>query len=95
MRGLLAVIVLLVIVFFGVPMVAAGTTNACQALERHDVSNTAANVAGGTSGPVYNTVNAVGQMGTTGNTAATAENTAHPNTPSPISCTVDYWKTLI
>jgi hypothetical protein len=95
MRGIIAAIVLLAIIFFAVPMVSQGTTNACQALEKEKVSSTASSIAGGTSGPVYNTVNSVGQAVTSGQTAATAEATDHPNSPTPVSCTYDYWKAII
>jgi hypothetical protein len=95
MRGIIVVIVLLVVVFFGVPLVAEGTTNSCQALEKHSVSNAASSIAGGTSGPIYNTVNSVGQAGATGQVASTMMSQDHPNSPTPVSCTYYYWKDLI
>jgi hypothetical protein len=94
MRIVIGAIIILIVAFFAVPMAVGGSTNVCQALEKHNVSNTASSVAGGTSGPVYGVINTVGQAGATGNTAAAEENTEHPNTPSPISCAADFWKTL-
>ncbi len=95
MRGLLAVIVLIVLVFFGVPMVAEGTTNTCQALERHVVSTQAQNIAGGsTTSPTYNAVNSTGQAGATGQVASTMMQQNHPDAPTPLSCTYYFWKSL-
>ena len=36
-----AIIIILIAVFFIVPMAVGGSTNACQALAKHNVSNTA------------------------------------------------------
>jgi len=91
---ILGAIIILIAVFFIVPMAVGGSTNACQALEKHDVSNTASSIAGGSSGPVYGVINTVGQAGATGQTASTTEANAHPNTPTPISCTVSFWQSL-
>jgi len=87
-------IILLIVVFFAVPMAVGGSTNACQALEKHNVSNTASSIAGGNSGVVYGVINTVGQAGATGQAAATTESVSHPNTPTPVSCTVSFWETL-
>jgi len=87
-------IAVLIVLFFAVPMVVGGSTNACQALEKHDVSNTAASIAGGSSGPVYGVINTIGQAGATGQSATASESNAHPNTPTPVSCTVDFWRSL-
>lgn len=95
MRGLIAIIVLIVVVFFGVPMVMEGTTNACQALERHVVKTQASQIAGGTTNsPVYNSVNNAAQPAATGTIATTMMAQNHPQTPTPISCTYFYWKSL-
>jgi hypothetical protein len=79
MRGILAIIILIVIVFFAVPMVSEGTTNTCQALEKHNVSATATNIAGSNTGVVHNVINSVGQAGATGQ----------------VACTVNYWKDIL
>jgi len=94
MKAIIGAIVLVVVVFFAVPMIAAGTTNTCQALEQHDVSNTATNVAGSNTGIIHNVINTVGQAGATGQTASTTESQAHPDTPTPVACTFDYWKSF-
>jgi len=95
MRGLLAVIVIIILAFFIVPMAAEGTTNTCQALEKHVVTNQASNIAGGnTSSPVYNAVNSTGQAGATGQIASTMMQQSHPDAPTPVSCTYYYWKSL-
>jgi len=87
-------IIVLIVVFFAVPMAVGGSTNACQALEKHNVSNTASSIAGGNSGVVYGVINTVGQAGATGNVAATSAANSHPDTPTPVSCTVSFWETL-
>jgi hypothetical protein len=94
MRTAIAAIIVLVALFFVIPMAIGGSTNACQALEKHDVSNTASSIAGGHSGPVYGVINTVGQAGATGAGASTAEANAHPDTPTPVSCTVTFWESL-
>jgi hypothetical protein len=95
MKSLVAVIVVLVVVFFAAPMVAEGTTNSCQALEKHVVSQQASKLAGGnTNSPVYNAVNGVGQAGATGQIASTMMNQNHPDAPSPVSCTYYFWKSM-
>jgi hypothetical protein len=94
MRGLIGVIVVIIVAFFAVPMVAQGTTNTCQALERHDVSNTATSIAGSNTGVVHNVINSVGQAAATGDVASTAEAQDHPNSPTTVSCTYSYWKSL-
>ena len=88
------VIVLLVAIFFIVPMVAGGSTNICQALEKHNVSDTASSIAGGQSGPVYGVINSVGQSMATGNTEANKQASEHPSTPTPVSCAASYWQSL-
>jgi hypothetical protein len=94
MKGLIGAIILVVVVFFAVPMVASGTTNTCQALEQHDVSKTATNVAGSNTGIIHNVINTVGQAGATGDTASATESQEHPNTPTVVSCTASYWKSF-
>jgi len=94
MKTAIGAIIVLIAVFFIVPMAVGGSTNACQALEKHNVSNTASSIAGGSSGPVYGVINTIGQAGATGAATSTAEANAHPNTPSVISCTASYWKSL-
>jgi hypothetical protein len=94
MRAVLMVAVALAVAFFAIPMVVGGSSNACQALEKYKVSKTASSIAGGNSGPVYGVMNSVGQMGATGQGAAEVEANNHPNTPTPISCTVEFWKSL-
>jgi hypothetical protein len=94
MRTLVGAIVILIAIFFIVPMAVGGSTNACQALEKHNVSTTASGIAGGSSGPVYGVMNTIGQMGATGQSASTSEANAHPDTPTPISCTISFWKTI-
>lgn len=91
---IIGVIAVAVAVFFIVPMAAGGSANICQALEKHDVSNTAANITGTNSGPVHDVINSVGQSMATGNMAANSEAKAHPDTPTPVSCAVSYWKSL-
>jgi hypothetical protein len=94
MRITLGAIIVLIAIFFLVPMFAGGSMDACQALEKHNVSNTASSIAGGSSGVVYGVINTIGQAGATGQAASTAEANAHPSTPTAISCTISFWKTL-
>jgi hypothetical protein len=94
MKAALGVIIVLIAVFFAVPMVVGGSTNACQALEKHNVSSTASSIAGGSSGPVYGVINTIGQTGATGQASAAEEANAHPDIPTPVSCTIAFWKTL-
>lgn len=94
MKALIGAIIAVVVVFFAVPMLAGGSMNACQALERHDVSNAASSIAGSNTGIIHNVINSVGQAGATGDTASAAESQAHPNVPSPVSCTFQYWKSF-
>jgi hypothetical protein len=94
MKTLIGAVIILIAVFFLVPMAVGGSTNVCQAVEQHNVSKTASNIAGGSSGPVYGTINTIGQAGATGQATSMAEANAHPNTPTPISCAVSFWKTL-
>lgn len=95
MRGILVVIILLIVIFFGVPMVSEGTTNTCQALEKATVSNTATNIAGSNTGVVHNVINSVGQAGATGQVASANASQEHPNSPTPITCTYEYWQKLL
>lgn len=94
MRVAAGVIILLVAIFFFVPMIAGGSTDLCQAVEKHNVSATASHIAGGTSGPVYGVINTVGQSMATGNAEAAKQSNDHPNTPTPISCAASYWHSL-
>lgn len=83
------VIVLILAVFFFTPMLVGGSVDACQALAKHNVSKSAASIAGTSSGPVYEVINSVGQMG-----AATAEAGSEPNMPASIRCTMRFWELL-
>jgi hypothetical protein len=94
MRGILVAVILVVVVFFAVPMVSQGTTSTCQALERKTVSDTATNI-GGSTGVVHNVINSVGQAGATGDVANQTAAAEHPDSPSPVTCTVEYWQKLI
>jgi cobalamin synthase len=94
MKTLIGAVIVLIAVFFLVPMVVGGSTNLCQAVEQHNVSKTASNIAGGSTGPVYGVINTIGQAGATGQATSMAETNAHPNTPTPISCAISFWKTL-
>lgn len=88
------IIVVIIVLFFAVPMVAGGSTNACQALEKHNVSHTASSIAGGSSGPVYGVINTVGQAGATGQAESAEQSVDHPNLPSGVGCTVSFWESL-
>ena len=95
MRGLIGVIVIVIVVFFGAPMVAEGTTNTCQALERHVGSAQASQIAGGnTNSPTYNAVNGAGQAQANGQIASTLMAENHPQAPTGVSCTYYWWKSL-
>jgi hypothetical protein len=95
MRAALVVIVVVIVAFFAVPMAAEGTTNTCQALERHVVTTQATNIAGGnTSSPTFAAVNGAGQSAANGQIASTMMQQNHPNTPTPVACTYFYWKSL-
>jgi hypothetical protein len=94
MKITIGIIAILVAVFFFVPMMVGGSANVCQALEKHNVSNTASSIAGGTSGPVYGVINTIGQAGATGQTASAMQANAHPDAPTAISCTVSFWQSL-
>jgi hypothetical protein len=95
MRGAFVVIILLVVVFFATPMVTERTTNSCQALERYQVSNTATNIAGSNTGVVHDVINSVGQTGASGQVASTDASQEHPDAPTPVTCTYNYWKDLL
>ena len=95
MRGILAVVIILIVVFFAVPMVSEGTTNACQAVEKHNVAATATNIAGSNTGVVHNVINSVGQAGATGQMASANASEAHPDAPTPLTCTYEYWKDIL
>jgi hypothetical protein len=94
MRIAIAAIVALIILYFAVPMIAGGSMNVCQAVEKHNVSTAASNIAGGTSGPVYGVINGVGQSMATGQATSAQEANDHPNTPTAISCATSYWQSL-
>ncbi|WP_297489251.1 hypothetical protein [Acidocella sp.] len=94
MKVIAGVVVLIVALFFIVPMVAGGSTNMCKALEQHNVRNTASNIAGGSSGPVYGVINTIGQAGATGQMEAAKQSAQNPNTPTFVSCAAAYWGTL-
>ena len=92
--AVVGIIVAAVAVFFIVPMAAGGSTNVCQALERHDVSKAATDVAGTSKGPLHDLINSVGQSMATGDIATQTEAAAHPNRPASISCAASYWQSL-
>lgn len=94
MKIVVGIIVILVAIFFIVPMVVGGSANICQALEQHNVSKTASSIAGSNSGPIYGVINSVGQAGATGQTEAATQANAHPNSPTPVSCAVSFWQSL-
>jgi hypothetical protein len=96
MRGIIAFVVVVIIAFFAVPMAAEGTTDTCQALERHVVTAQATNIAGGnTNSATFSAVNGAGQSQANGAIASTMMQQNHPDTPTPISCTYFYWKSLL
>ncbi len=95
MRVALAIIIVIVVVFFAVPMVSEGTTNTCQAVEKHNVAATATSVAGSNTGVVHNVINSVGQAGATGQVASTDASQAHPDSPTPVTCTYEYWQDIL
>jgi hypothetical protein len=92
--AILATIGVIVILFFAVPVVAGGSTNICQDVESHNVSKTASNIAGSSSGTVYNVINSVGQVGATGNIEKAKQSSDNPNTPSVVSCAGAWWQSL-
>jgi hypothetical protein len=95
MRGIIAALVLIVLLFFIVPLAIEGSTDECQALERHAVTNTASKMAGGsTNSTVFKAVNSVGQAAATGTIASTMMRENHPDVSSPISCTWYFWKSI-
>ncbi len=94
MRFVIGAIIVVIVVFFAVPMIVGGSVNTCQALEKHVVTTQAANIAGGTSGPVYNTINNAGQSAASGQIASTMMAQNHPQTPTGISCTYYFWKSM-
>ncbi|HQT65204.1 MAG: hypothetical protein B7Z75_05815 [Acidocella sp. 20-57-95] len=93
--AIIGVIVVLIVGFFAVPMIAGGTTNTCQALEKHNVSATASNIAGSTSGIVHDTINNIGQSMASGQVTTSMMAQDHPNTPSVVSCSYYYWKDIL
>jgi hypothetical protein len=95
MKAIIGAIIVVVALFFVVPMVAGGTTNTCQALEKQSVSNAATSIAGSNTGVIHNTINSIGQAGATGDVASQTMAAQHPDTPSPVSCTYYYWKSMI
>jgi hypothetical protein len=95
MKFLVGAIILVIVVFFAVPMAVGGSVNTCQALEKHVVSTQASNIVGGTSGPVYNTINNAGQSAATGQIASTMMAQNHPQAPTGVSCTYYFWKSMV
>ncbi|MDE8349996.1 MAG: hypothetical protein POG74_11035 [Acidocella sp.] len=87
--------VVVLVGFFAVPMVVAGTTNTCQALEKHNVSAAATNIAGSNSGVVHDTINNIGQSMATGQLTQSVMAQDHPNSPSVVSCAYYYWKDIL
>ncbi len=94
MKFIAGAVLLLLVLFFVVPMIAGGSTDICKAVESHNVRSTAANIAGSNSGMVYNTINSIGQMGATGNAEAAMQSNAHPNTPTGVSCAASFWQSI-
>ena len=95
MRILLGLLIIAIAVFFIVPMVAGGSTNSCQALEKYNISYAASNLAGGSSGPIYGMINSIGQASASGQITSMAEANAHPDTPTPVSCTASFWNSFL
>jgi hypothetical protein len=95
MKPLIGAIIVVIAVFFLVPMIAGGSANTCQALEKHVVSTQASNIAGSNSGPVYNTINSAGQSAATGQIASTMMSQNHPDAPTGVSCTYYFWKSML
>lgn len=94
MKTAASIIIILAAIFFFVPMIVGRSADLCQAAERHNVSNAAASVAGGKSGPVYGAINTVGQSMATGNAEAEKQSEQRPGTPTPISCATAFWTSL-
>lgn len=94
LASVIGAIIILVVLFFAVPIIAGGSTNICQDVESHNVSKTASSIAGGTSGPVYGVINSVGQLGATGNVEKAKQANDNPNTPSVVGCAGDWWQSL-
>ncbi len=94
LASVIGAIIVLVILFFAVPVIAGGNTNICQDVESHNVSKTASGIAGGSSGPVYGVINSVGQMGATGDVEKAKQDNDNPNTPSVVSCAGAWWQSL-
>ncbi len=95
MRPAIGAIITVIVLFFLVPMIIGGSANTCQALEKHVVSTQASNIAGSTSGPVYNTINNAGQSAATGQIASTLMSQNHPDAPTGVSCTYYFWKSML
>jgi hypothetical protein len=94
MKITVAIVAIVVAVFFIVPMLVGGSANVCQALEQHNVSKTASSIAGGRSGPIYGVINTIGQAGATGHTEAAMQANAHPGLPTVIDCTLSFWQSF-
>ncbi len=92
--AIIGAIIVLVVLFFAVPIIAGGNTNICQDVESHNVSKTASNIAGSNSGVVYNVINSVGQVGATGDAEKAKQANDNPNTPSVVSCAGAWWQSL-
>ncbi len=94
MRYVVGAFIVAVVVFFAVPVFMGGNANICQGFEQYNVRTAAANIAGGTTGPVYGVINSIGQSVATGQSTSADEANKHPHTPTPISCAISFWKTL-
>ncbi|OYV32847.1 MAG: hypothetical protein B7Z81_12190 [Acidocella sp. 20-61-6] len=94
-NALIGAAIVVAVGFFAVPMLAAGTTNTCQALEKHNVSAAATNIAGSNTGVIHDTINSIGQSIATGQMTQAAEAQSHPNTPRVVSCAFYYWKDIL
>ncbi len=92
--AVIGAIIVLVVLFFAVPIIAGGSTNICQDVEAHDVSKTASNIAGSSSGTMYNVINSVGQVGATGAVEKQKQANDNPDTPSVVSCAGAWWQSL-
>jgi hypothetical protein len=83
-----------IVAFFAVPLIAEGTGNECQALEKYNASNAARSVTGSATGPIFGMLNGLARSVATGEATSAAEANAHPNIPVSVSCAYDFWKAL-
>jgi len=44
---------------------------------------------------IHNVINSVGQAGATGQLASTDASQAHPDSPTPVTCTYEYWQDIL